>query len=82
MPFGDWIACEVGDPAVGVVEKTNCAETRLFAHVKPVPGSSRHADPIVGFARHLKHFAFDMQTKQAASFHEQAHLVFSMGVFA
>ncbi len=79
--LSDRLASELGYPAVGIVEEPDGAELRAAAHVEPVLGAGRHADPVVGFAEHLQHFITDVLAEQALPLHEEAHLIFAVGVF-
>ena len=81
VAIGDRVSGEFGDPAVGIVEKSQRAETRWFTHVEPVTRPCRNLDPVIGFTEHLHHFMADVQTEKTAAFHEEPHFIFRMNVF-
>ena len=43
-------------------------------------GAGGHGDPVIGLTQHLQHLIAQVQTKQPLALHEQAHLVFAVGV--
>ena len=79
--IGNGVVSEVSDPTGWIVEKAKSAETWMLSHVEPVPYSCRDVDEIPTFTEHHQNFSVQVKAEQSASFHEEANLVFGVGMF-